>query len=1057
MSTFFNTSLENIQQQSLLGTTSWTSLDALPSPELNQFNALPNPNKVTPSDGQGAFGAAFDNALRTTSSTVLNYISLNTNVDPKYDPFTDAQLASKGPEFVAKYGESFINSPNSYHTTRLLDKISQQEENDKLFAAAPISSILGSILGSVGDPSTLLFFTGLGPKSTLIDKVLANSASTAVFTGAFVGAQSTYDPTVTKDDVAISTAFGAGLGATFGLFGGLLDKKSSGKMIEWYKNSETATEDPITLTNLDSASAARNPIDTTDLEVAESNFAFNSLKKAASLYAPAIQLESMSTPLMKKLSQIFGSSTLITKGNLKGKTGYDSLEYNLESAMTNQVIPHEKILDSSYAEYKTKGGQLSSNEFDIQARNVAMGLDVQNPELYSKAANQMRKYLDDYTSDLKDNGLLQKDAKTSSEYMMHHTDSEKVIANYDDFTSLVKGKVSKQVRSTFDIEIETYLNDDVLKNLKERFPTVNEQTGYVSNLADEIKIKDPELYEELIQDIVNEHSDNIVNTIASRDNSLIRSSIDSFKAKSLRYRQIDFTNEEMAPYLSDDVRGTFRNYTKSIETTKELNRVIRQLKDEQTNPFESSDGVSINAVKDPYSELKAIIDNEYNPLIKSSKDKEATIKERDEASKLVKMLLDLYTGNRNPGSIIAQTKFTTPLKVLKLWNTLRVGGLFAVAQLSDLGANMSQVLVDRLQLKGKFNEIVNSMVGLSKEDAILLHTTIQDHMGNGRSVSISDLYGTDLNVKSKFDKTLNKVRDGFFHLNLMSTMMSFVRTLAVKNSLTSNLKRMELLVNNKLKVGEYDSIELASFGYGTNNLSEAKKVLEQFKKHRTEIERFGTKIYEPNLEKWEKKIGNSFMSKLMKDRNRAIVEPDIGTRPTFSYSGLGSLIAQFKGFVMSAFVKQLLRRTQAISLSDGHKQQMLASFIAHSFFGVMSGYTKDLALGRQLDISPERAVYYAFDRGGFLPMFDYLNGIGDQFGYGIGTALGAQRVSRFGSVGPLESILGPSFSILNKDLPKAISNIANGKTDPKSLKSVAKIMPLYNWLGWAWITNNIDK
>lgn len=1036
------TDLQKIQEGSTEGTTSWVAPDTAYQSQVSTKPSVPNLIQ----DDRSAFMVAAGDAISTTKNFLLNQLSLNVNVDPNYNPFEDQQLKGKGLEYLAQYGQSFINSPNTYHTSQLIKRVDESNKNAELFAQNPAAAFAGSIGGSLLDPTNFLLIAGLPVRAGVALSTLARGVEGAGIAAAFTSAQKTYDPTITGEQIAMAGVFGAGLGAMAGLIGGVADTQASSSIKKWLTEGKV-TQDKIDTDNLDSVGAARNLGDANNSYAAETNSVFKGLQKVAETYAPSEQMLGMSTPIMREFAQVFGGTNTITIGNLEGVATRDALQYTIEAARNSKLQPHEDAIDKAFMNYNTKGGKLSQTEFEQRSFLKAGG--AVDDEIGTEASSAYRKYFDDYAQYNKDNGLLHQDAELEDDWLMHYTDHDKIVEKFDSFKELLFNKIYPRISENPIF----YLDDATLKGLNERFGITDDS----KSLLNELRNRDPDLLKELIQESAHDEVLKVADDIRNGNQTLYRSPVDSYTSKSLRERTLQLSNDEIAPYLRTDTRDVIRQYTKSIETTKAIRDSIKDFREAYGNPVTET-----NAMGDPYEEFSNLIKDQYKEKVKFADPEtvKALDKEQIKATELIQTQLDLLTGN-----IYKQDKgmfsdsFRTFSSSVRWWNTMRMGGFFAIASLGDIGSSISNKIVNTLGLREYMSPIIDKMVLMSKNEKAILGAAIDNHLASSRNINYADLYGaSEVGVKSKWQVFMDKSRDWFFNITLFNHITGLARSIALKEGINTNLKRIEKLLANKLDPHSYDGIELANFGYGVDNIKEAESVLNQFKKHRTEAESTGGKHYYSNIDKWDdKEASYGFTSKLLKYRNRMVVEPDNGTRPKFFYNSLGGIVGQFKGFMMSSFVKQLLRRAQTANLTTQHSQAVMASFVFQSMLGIMSGYLRDAISGRDIDVSPEKMAFYAFDRGGFFAMFDYANGLLDTHGFGLASALGVNQAKRFGQQGLISGALGPSFGALDQDLLKAIKGIGDGTVNPADLKKVMKLMPLYNLPYWAFITQNIDK
>jgi hypothetical protein len=158
-----------------------------------------------------------------------------------------------------------------------------------------------------------------------------------------------------------------------------------------------------------------------------------------------------------------------------------------------------------------------------------------------------------------------------------------------------------------------------------------------------------------------------------------------------------------------------------------------------------------------------------------------------------------------------------------------------------------------------------------------------------------------------------------------------------------------------------------------------------------------------------------------------------GDLPGFANGQLGKLILQFKAFAISSVNRLAIPLAQGLAHRDVMAANGLASMLT---LGALTYYLKELAAGRQPDLSPDSLIPEAVQRSGvltFLPdLYDPVAG-----------AFHLPRFAKFQDLSPLETLGGATVGT-GAAVFEAVRRLTKGDISAADLHKLRQLLPYQN-------------
>lgn len=282
---------------------------------------------------------------------------------------------------------AFVDSPAELKLTR--ERRAAEAEWREAYENGPLNPFVASTLAIVGSPSTWLSF-GTGAMLSG-GSVAARAARVALVTGAETAAgeailQASQETRTMEESVAAIL-----MGGTMGLGVGAVGARLSDAVVaSAVKDAETILKAERFEATGEAVGAA--PVRTyapEDTELAPSFGVAEAVAKLPKvLQAPAIQLMTSTSPLVREAALRLVDVGMVTKGVLKGVAMPQAVEIAARGASQELMFGLSRGARLAFKEYRKAGGRFSRDEF-YEAVGKAMRRDSGDP-IVDKAAREIR-------------------------------------------------------------------------------------------------------------------------------------------------------------------------------------------------------------------------------------------------------------------------------------------------------------------------------------------------------------------------------------------------------------------------------------------------------------------------------------------------------------------------------------------------------------------------------------------------------------------------------------------------------------------------------------------
>lgn len=1043
---------------------------------------------TTPLDRLTAIGAGFSN---TAASTIRAGIDVGYRLladrEEAYNPFYDTQLKTQGDDFIARYGSSFVDSPNPEFTAYRIQSIKDFERNNEYMAKSPVSGMVGSFLGSVSDPSAAL---ALLLPAAGVSRVAVGSLQIGALSGGQSLAESTYNPTKTLDDVGHEALGGFLLGGILlgaGEVAGGISSKSykslkdvvSGKQINIDQKLVAESEAFTKGVGAEATTSA-------EFSIAKTNPAFNATLAGIKGFTPELRLLTSTNPAMRTEAAKFLNTEVFSTSNLTGKAEAPNI---LHTAAMDSINLYKRLEDdvySTFGKYQQDGGKLKFDEYMDKVQSHLFKLEESKDSSIITTAAKVRELIKYQGKKIQDSKILGDDFVPGEDYFPQKYNFEKLTNErfiaIDDLKKAIKDKAAVDYNerlAAFEAKRDADVRRIVEGNLKLKEKTtaelenLKEDLIYSKKVGDEISIAKleaqiarldsrianfeaektaalekvnlgkPKLVED---DIIDGDAEKIYELLV--EDSLGRyKNRTEFKASALQERVLDLPNWFMKKYGRSNILETLGAHFK--QTSMEL-ALFKEY-----------------GTRDYWKAIQERIDTGYHKEInKLELKKDISDAERNaEAARLGKereqnlsdmlAVLDIATGKW--ASQFSPTARAIA-SVAKATQYVRLMGQVVLSSLSDLSQIYSKTLSK--SDVGKF--ISESTNGIAKqlkffkgkEEAALLGIMSERSMSASRSAMYADM--EDANLLTKWEKRANLGTYLFSKLNLFDKWNDTLLNAAAEQVATKLVVWSNKLVKGELAENSAGMKELRQLRVD-NKL--AKQIVDQFNLNKTVEEFGGHKVLLSNFEAWSPSVLASVGGIIRAKSQNLVFSPDAGSRPLWLTKPFGSIIGQFLGYTIGSAGRVLLPRLQRMSgVSAEHSKEAISKTFLDISLGALSGVLKDVINGRDLDTDPNRVLLYGIERSAALSLISYPSAVADRlYGAGFGGMLGVAKFGKFSQMQDATSLfVGPTGGFIN-DSVKLTQRLANGEANEKDLKRFTKLLPGSNLWMWSWAVNQIGQ
>ena len=639
----------------------------------------------------------------------------------------------------------------------------------------------------------------------------------------------------------------------------------------------------------------------------------------------------------------------------------------------------KQLLDSEYNKYKTKGGDLSPEEFAIEVGRAMNKGDVHEISQVAATASYFRKFDDGYYDQAVKLGLYGENPnalKGSKSHLQRIYIREKIIENYAHLKSMLATKIAKSiVRSEdhvivrfFDSELGektvSYVHPSSLKGLEAQYPTLEIVTGReIAELGDEAVQRGAEDAAKSViarmlggEPVDSAHLDYIVP-----------------KAGSLHERTMTLlSNEELEPFINTNALEvmsiTSRQMLREIEMTKKFGdtKMTEQL----------------NAITKEYEDL---IDKAETP-----KDRKRLIERRDKDLRTVQGLRDVVLGTygvpKDPtGAVVTLGR---SLRVLAM---MSYGANITSSSLSDLvsPALRHGLAPFREGMKVLFSGVTKEQIKYINRIGIAVES-----ITSARAAAFTEMaFNTKRGHKAlhAFGKWtgLNKFTDLAQSLNAIGTMEMWV----------NQLRQLDTLSEKKMA-------KLLDVGI---DKEWGKRIIDQVRKHSTK--RNGVTI--PDTHLWDDiEAAQRFENALRKEVYQTTLMVGKGDIPLIAKTEQGKFFTMFMSFMLSSTQRWVVAGMQRADI------EFMQGMLMISMAGGLVSYGKSLATGREMSDDPIDHVIDGMDRGGALGIMSLPVGWAREF---VSDESSSRKVGR----GMVEQFMMPAGAKYAQDVSSSMLKILN--------------------------------
>lgn len=470
--------------------------------------------------------------------------------------------------------------------------------------------------------------------------------------------------------------------------------------------------------------------------------------------------------------------------------------------------------------------------------------------------------------------------------------------------------------------------------------------------------------------------------------------------KVLKARKLDVPDEILKPYLSQDFEHVMTAYNRAV-----LPRV------EMLRRFGSVD------LADEFSYIK---DAYHVKIAGAASDAEKAKLTKQHAADVADLTLlrDRVLNQSGPRGN-ESLHMVRAAQLVRSFNYLRMLGGQTLSAIPDVGR-----LVTRYGLTNTGRRLAaflgsSEARALSRADAQRMGTAL-DNVLHTRQHTL-DGVGDEM-AGSQLSQRMHNATARFTQLTGIAAWDSMMRTLS------SQLEQDALYrLINKGNASALERGKLAAHGIGD---AEVSAIRDQWNQHGS----FEGGLNRARTELWTDKNAAALVEQAVQragSSNAFFVGK--GDLPGFANSQLGKMILQFKSFAISSVNRLAIPLAQGLAHRDVMAANGLASMLT---LGALTYYTKELAAGREPDLSPDSLIPEAVQRSGvltFLPdLYDPVAG-----------ALHLPRFAKFQDLNPLETMAGPTFGT-GAAVLDAIRRLTKGNISAADLHKLRQLLPYQN-------------
>ncbi len=466
-------------------------------------------------------------------------------------------------------------------------------------------------------------------------------------------------------------------------------------------------------------------------------------------------------------------------------------------------------------------------------------------------------------------------------------------------------------------------------------------------------------------------------------------------------RSLNVPDEVLEPYLVSDFERVMSGYVRAMAPHLEMRKA-----------FGSS---TLQAQKDEIMDSSRAAIN----ALKSNAEKEKLRKATAQAIEDLDRMRDRLLGTAGPKGD-AGLGFVRAQRLVRAYNYVRLLGSQVLSSMSDYGHVMSRYGLTRTAATtAKFLTNVKANK-LTRADAKRMGTALEWTLDT-RSDTLAEI-GDDL-AGSKLEQYAGWAANKFSRATGMSTWNS------VMKAMTSALEQ-DAVIRALRKPGgpnKNETIKLAQAGIGQEMYDRIRGQLVKYADDSDGMNRARTDMWD------DKEAARVLEDAVVKAADIMVVTRGAGDLPLLMDSEVAKTLMQFKSFGMSAVNRVLIPMAQGLARGDVASANGLMAMLA---MGGMTYVVKEIAAGREPDLSPERIIPEALNWSGalaYLPdVYDPLAGL-----------VHAPRLSRYTNRTPIETLLGPTLGTATEAY-QTVAGVTDLGVTQQDLHRVRAMLPLQN-------------
>ncbi|MCL6286002.1 hypothetical protein M3P21_21025 [Ruegeria sp. 2012CJ41-6] len=489
--------------------------------------------------------------------------------------------------------------------------------------------------------------------------------------------------------------------------------------------------------------------------------------------------------------------------------------------------------------------------------------------------------------------------------------------------------------------------------------------------------------------------------------------------------------------LENDAEQLFGQYVRSVTAAGHMEDFLKEFR------VRDAEG-NLPAHAPSFDTVKSYIAKEAGEKGMSAKQVNKEMRVLDNAHKLI-----------NGIPIEGASSFRTAQRFLRDFNFSRIGGQLGVAQMAELGNIVGnggmRVLMQNIPAMRKI--FANAKTGKFSDDFL---NEIESIWGFGTDLERMNMapmfdemgaveHATSMQKADHFLQRSKKVTvlgSGMGHVNMVPQRLN-ARVL-VQRFMDDATGRRDINPKRLRVMGISEELH--------------PRIQEQLRKHVDQSTgMLGKKVNRVNIHKWDDvDAKNAFINGVDRWAKKSIQENDIGNMPDFMSKEAGKTIAQFRSFMLAAYVKQ--------TLSGLHHRdwETASAFLTTMFFGGLFyvGQTHVNSLGREDRdeylkdrLAPESLGKAAFQRSGFSSVVPLAADM-------VATTAGLDPVFDFrssglksGGVSPADLLISNPTGDLTEGVTRGIGGAVQGALNSdyqfseKDFKALTKISLFQNMFG----------